>query len=330
MIRFSLGRLSSMLIVLLVLAAAVFTLQRLSKTDPVRASIGLRASKEQVAQIRHELGLDRSVFVQYVLYVKGLLHGDMGRSLRTKRPVTTDLAAFLPATAELIAYAFIVSVLLGTALAVASAGRWRGAGALRILLVGGASIPIFLVAVLAQLYLARLGWLPIVGRSSVANPPTGPTHFLTVDSLLHGRWDAFVDAVKHLVIPVTILAIGSAVAIGRVLRGDLAANLRSDWARTARAKGMKERRVLFGHALRNSLGPALAIAGLQIAVLFIGAVIIEPIFSWPGVGLYMSQSISAGDFPAIAGVTLVLGLAYVLANTLVDLLQAAADPRVRL
>jgi peptide/nickel transport system permease protein len=330
MIRFVLGRLSSMVVVLLVLAFIVLCLQRYTPADPVRVKIGANASKEVVARERARLGYDDPLPVQYVNYVKDLVRGDLQDSLRTRRPVATDLGKFLPATAELAGFALVAAVLLGGLLGLASAARVRGSGVLRVVMVAGASAPVFLLALLGLLlFYRRLGWLPATGRTSYRDAPTTPTGFLLVDSLLHGRLDVWFDAFKHLLLPGLCVAIGPAVAIGRVLRGSVLGALDADYVRTARAKGLRDRTVLLRHTLRNSIGPALSMTGLQVGLMFAGVVVVESIFAWPGLGLYTIQSIPRLDFPAIAGVTLLLGAGYVIINAIVDILQVVADPRLR-
>jgi peptide/nickel transport system permease protein len=329
-VKFFAGRLGGMIVVLLVLAFVVFCLQRYTPADPVRVKLGANAQPQIVKAERHRLGYDRPLFVQYFDYVKGLAHGDLQDSLRTRNPVTTDLGNYVPATLELTGFALGLALVLGTLLGIASAARMRGSGVLRVVMVAGSSAPVFLLALLGLLlFYRRLGWLPATGRSKFLNPPTGPTKLLTIDSLVHGRFDVFTDAVKHLILPGFCIAIGPAVSIGRVLRSSIVNSLRSDYVRTARAKGLKERTVLLRHTLRNSAGAALSMTGLQVGLMFAGVVVIESIFAWPGIGFYTVQSIPRLDFPAIAGVTLLLGAAYVVVNTAVDVLQGVADPRMR-
>jgi peptide/nickel transport system permease protein len=325
------ARLAAMVLVLLFLAASVFVLQQVSPVDPARAMVGERASAEVVERARHELGLDDPLPVQYVDYVVRVVQGDLGQSAVTRRPVSTDLGTYVPATLELVLLAFVVALVGGIGLGVATAAGWRGSGVLRFVMVGGSSLPVFLTALLGVILFYRaLHWLPATGRTSFRDAPTAPTGFLMLDGAFAGRLDVVYDAWLHLVLPATCLALAPAVSIGRVLRSSLQHSLRSDYVRTARAKGVPERRVLFRHALRNSVGPMLAISGLQFAVLFAAELVIELIFAWPGVGLYASQAIEKGDFTTIGGITLTLGALYVIANTVVDLAQAAADPRVSL
>jgi peptide/nickel transport system permease protein len=329
MLRFVLKRLAAAVAVMLFLTLVVFFLQKMTPIDPVHAKLGANASASALAAENHRLGYDKPVVTQYLHYVGGLLHGDMQDSLRTRRPVTTDLATFFPATLELAAFGLLFAVVAGVLLGVLSAVKWKGAAVLRVIMASSASAPVFLVALLGILVFYRtLGWLPATGRTSLLNAPTGPTGLLTVDGLLNGRPDVTVDALRHLVLPAIAIGIGPAVSIARVLRSSIVGTMRGDFVRTARAKGLTEGRILRKHALRNSAGPALSMGGLQVGLMLAGLVVVESIFAWPGMGLYIVQSIPRADFPAIAGVTLVLGGIYVIVNAIVDLLQAAADPRI--
>jgi peptide/nickel transport system permease protein len=330
-IRLIAKRVVAMVGVLLFLAAIVFTLQHNTPTDPVHSFLGANATQVAIKAEAHKLGYDRPIVDQYFHYVAGMLHGNFQMSLRTRRPVATDLRHFLPATIELAAFGLVLAGLIGGLLGMITAARFRGSGIFRFVMVAGASTPPFLLALVGiLLFYHRLNWLPATGRTSLANPPTGPTGFLTVDTLLHGNIHGFTDAIGHLILPGLCIAILPAVSIGRVLRSSLVTNLRSDYVRTARAKGLREFMILWRHALRNSVGPALSMGGLQVGLMFAGVVVIESIFAWPGIGLYTVQSIPRSDFPAIAGVTIVLGAGYVIVNTLVDILQAVADPRIAL
>lgn len=330
MISFAAKRLGSMVVILVALTAVMFLLQQVSHTDPVHAYLGGNASTQAVAHERHVLGYDRPIIDQFFTYVGHAVRGNLSRSLRTRRPVSTDISQYLPATAELALAGLGLALLLGGVMGLGSVGRWRGAGALRIVLLSGASMPAFLLALIGILFLnGKLHWLPATGDSGYQNVPTGPTGMPVVDTLLHGKLNMFGDAIRHLVLPALCVSLGPAVSIGRVLRTSLDSAMGADFVRTARAKGLRERTVLFRHALRNSLSSALSMTGLQVGLMFAGIVVIETIFAWPGIGLYTDQSIPPADFPAIAGVTLVLGVAYVVINAVVDLLQVVVDPRVR-
>jgi peptide/nickel transport system permease protein len=330
-IKFVVKRLLSMVVILLVLTAIVFLLQKLSHINPAHAYLGANASQAAVNRETHILGYDRPFIAQYFHYVSGLLRGNLEVSLRTRHPVSTDIVAFLPATVELAVSGLFLAVVLGAVFGLISAARFRGAGAFRMVLMSFASAPVFLLSLLGILILSgNLHWLPGTGDTSYTNAPTGPTGIIVIDGLVHGQFAVAWDGVRHLILPALVVALGPAVSIGRVLRGSLEASMLSDFARTARAKGLKERTVVLHHALRNSVSAALSMTGLQVGLMFAGVVVVETIFAWPGIGLYVDQSIPQADFPAIAGVTLVLGVGYVMINAIVDILQAVVDPRVAL
>ena len=329
MARFTLTRLASLVGILLGLSVVVFLLQAVVPADPVRAMVGASAKPQIVEAKRHELGLDRPLPAQYAQFLSRAVRGDLQMSLHTRRPVRTDIAAFLPATLELAATALAMAVVLGGALGLLTA-RGR-ATSLRVGLVASASVPAFLLALLLLIvFYAQLRWFPGSGRiSAELEAPTGPTGLLTVDGLLAGRLDVVRDALAHLALPALCLALGPAVALGRTLRSSLQTVLGSDHIRTARAKGLTERGVLLRHAVRPALNAPLTMTGLQVGMLLAGVVVIESIFAWPGLGLYTARAITSVDFPAIVGVTLVMGAVYVIVNALVDVAQVAADPRLR-
>lgn len=322
-------RLAAAVIITLALTAGMFILQRVSPVDPVHAMLGAQVSASEIIAERHRLGLDQPLPAQFVHYLDGLVHGNLGTSYRTRRPVSTDLGSFVPATAELSLYALLFALVLAAILALGSTLRWPGAGLFRLILIAGASTPAFLLGITGILiFYQKLGWLPATGRTGLASVPSGPTGFLTIDGLLHGQPGVTLDGLRHLLMPALAIAAVPAVSIGRVLRSSLITGMNSDYVRTARAKGLSEPRVVIGHVLRNCLGAALSMTGLQVGLMFSGVLVIEQVFAWPGLGQYMAQSIPAADFPAIAGVTLLLGAGYVAVNTAVDILQAVADPRI--
>jgi peptide/nickel transport system permease protein len=326
---FVVTRLAATVAILIALTAVMFLLQHISPLDPVKAQMGAQASAEAVAARRQALGLNEPVLVQFWHYLTGAAQGNLGTSYRTRHPVASDLGDFFPATLELALYGLAIALILAVLLAFSTTLKWPGSGVLRAILFTCASAPMFLLGILGLIvFYQRLGWVPANGRIGVANPPTGPTGLLTVDGLLHGRFDVVADALHHLILPAIVIAVGPAVAIGRVLRSSLLTDAESDYARTARAKGLSESRIMGGHVLRNTIGSALSMTGLQVGLMFSGVLVVEQVFGWPGIGQYIAQSIPVDDFPAIAGVTLMLGALYVLINTVVDLLQAAADPRI--
>lgn len=315
--------------VLLVLVAVVFTLQKIAPVDPVVALVGEKAPPEVYEAAREKLGLNDPLPVQLFTYLGKAVHGDLGVSTVTRTPVTDNILEFLPVTLELVFVAGILIAVIGFFLGLATAQGWRGSGVLRVVMISGASVPVFLACLLAMLIFYRwLGILPATGQASAYDAPSGPTHFLLIDSLLAGRPALFWDALMHLILPALCIAITPAVAVGRVLRSSLESTMKAEYARTARAKGLGEKQILIQHALRNALGPVFALLGLQLAAMIGNSIVVEMIFARPGIGLFISQAISKGDFNTIAGVTLVIGALYVLANIFVDALQAAADPRV--
>ncbi|MBO3089989.1 ABC transporter permease [Cellulomonas dongxiuzhuiae] len=325
-LRFLAVRLASLLGLLLVLSFVLFLLQEVSGADPVAATIGGNASPEAVAAARERLGLDDPAPERYLAFVGGLVTGDLGTSFRTRRPVMEDISAYLPATLELVLVSFVAALVLGTLFAVSSMLRWRLSGLFRGLLFLGSTAPTFMLGIVGLIVFYKLlGWLPASGRGGVTGGPTGMT---ILDSLLAGDLAAVGDALAHVALPAAALAVGPALAIGRVLRSSLTETLRSDHVRTATAKGLSESQVLRRHVLRNSLNAALSMSALQLGFMFGGVLLIEGVFTWGGLGSYLSASLPVADFPAIAGVTFVLGGLYVVVNTVADLLQSVADPRI--
>jgi peptide/nickel transport system permease protein len=325
-IRFLLRRLGAAVALILVLSAIIFVLQSVSTGDPVKAYLGPSASPAAVAAKREALGLNAPLPVRYVHFIGRLVHGDLGMSYRTRRPVMDDLRDFFPATVELVTVSFIVALVLGTLFAISGALRWRATSWYRGALLILATAPPFLLALGGIiLFYAQLDWLPASGRGEGAGGPTG---FLLVDSVISGDFATWTTAVQHLALPATVLAIAPAIAIGRIFRSSLELTLRADFVRTAQSKGLTGFVVLTRHVVRNSISPALSMAGLQLGFMFASVVVVEQIFSWPGIGNYLANSLPVSDFPAIAGITLVLGSIYITANMVVDVLQIIADPRL--
>jgi ABC-type dipeptide/oligopeptide/nickel transport system permease component len=328
--KFVLTRLAGLVLVLLAMTLAIFLLRQVVPSDPARAAVGPNAPESVVKLKREELGLDKPVYTQYFDYLGNVVHGDFGTSTRTLAPVSDDIRTYLPASLELMLAAILVAAVLAAVLALGQT-LLRRAGFLRVFLLGGASAPIFLVAELLLLFCwFKLAWLPGGGRTDLADAPTGPTGLLTIDSVLAGRPDAFWDACQHLLLPAFTLALPMGVAVGRTLRSSLVGTLRQDYIRTARSKGLAEGSVLRRHALRNSATGALSMAGLQVGLLLANLLVVERIFAWPGLGSYTVESLGRSDLSAVLGVALVFGVIFIVANTIVDLLQALADPRVAL
>jgi len=332
LLKLLLKRLTSAVVIIVALVAVLFVLQQMSHESPVHAMLGPGASHAAIVAERARLGLNLPIWEQFLRYLGNLAHGNLGISYRTRTPVSGLLVQGFPATAELALFALLIALVLGGLLGVSTALGWPGSGVLRVVMVAAGSTPTFLVAIFGLVVLYKdLGLLPVGGQVAAgAVVPSGPTGLVAVDALLHGDLGLFWDAIWHLLLPALCIALVPAVSIGRMLRSSLVNALGADFARTARAKGLRERTVLVRHALRNALGPTLTMIGLQAAVMLAGVVVVEKIFSWPGVGFLMAQSIPDGDLPVIVGVTLVLGVAYVLINLMVDIAQVVIDPRQRL
>jgi peptide/nickel transport system permease protein len=261
------------------------------------------------------------------------LRGDFGTSFHTQRPVSQDLSDYLPATAELGIAALIVSLVVGIALGVVAAAyrfRWIDY-VIRLLAICGISIPVFWLGLIAQFMLYyRLGWFPPGGRLDTGvRPPPHVTGMYTLDSLLAWQPPVLGNALLHLALPAVVLSVGPLSVIARMTRGSMLEVLHRDFIRTARSKGLRERRVIWGHALRNALLPVITVAGLQTGYLLSGAILVETVFSWYGVGLYSVQSVLSSDYNAVVTVTMLLGTIFILLNLVVDVLYAFADPRIR-
>ena len=326
-------RLLLLIPVVLGITVLTFLVSHVVPGDPARLLAGPHAGEDQVRATRHAFGLDQPLWRQYGTYMTNLAHGDLGVSLHTQRPVGDDLRAFLPASLELALAALLLAAVVGVPLGTLAAIRRNGPAdhLTRLLALGGVSMPVFWLGLLLQLLLYyRWGLFPSGGRldPSLA-PPRTFTGLYTVDSLLSGRLDLFVNAVWHLAVPAAVLALGPLAVVMRMTRSSMLEALARQYIRTARAKGLGRRAVVLRHALRNALLPTITVLGLQFGYLLGGAVLVEYIFSWPGVGLYTAQSIVSSDYPAIMGVTVLIAVLYVGVNLLVDIAYAALDPRIR-
>lgn len=322
-----------MALVLLGVSVLTFFIAHVVPGDPVLVALGEHAREDQIVAYRRAYGLDRPVPVQYAVYVRRLLTGDLGISIRTRRPVADDLRQFLPATVELGTSAWLVALALGIPAGILSAVfRDRIFDHLsRVAALIGASLPVFwLGLLLLATFYYRLRWLPGPGRLDIAlNPPAARTGLLIIDATLAGDVQALRDAARHLVLPALTLGLFSTAVIARMTRSAMLEVLFQDYIRTARAKGLRERRVVTLHALKNAMIPTLTIIGISFGSLLSGAVLTETIFAWPGLGRYATTSAISLDFPAVMGVTLVVAVLYTVVNLFVDILYARLDPRVR-
>ncbi len=333
MSRYVLTRIASTGLVLVGVSVLTFFIAHVVPADPVLAALGQHAREDQIQAYRHAYGLDQPVVVQYVQYMRRLAGGDLGLSIRTRRPVASDLAEFLPATVELGSTAWLIALALGIPAGILSAiYKDRLADHLvRIAALAGAAMPVFWLGLLllGSLYY-RLHWLPGPGRLDLSIVPPPPrTGVLLIDSLLAADGPAFTNALRHLVLPGLTLGLFSTAVIARMTRSAMLEVLNQEYIRTARAKGLTRLRVLMHHALRNAMIPTLTVIGISFGNLLSGAVLTETVFAWPGLGRYATASAVSLDFPAVMGVTLVVAVFYTLANLVVDLLYARVDPRIR-
>jgi len=332
MVEYIAKRLLLLVVTMVGVLTLTFFLSHVVPGDPARLAAGVRAKPEQVQALRERLNLDRPILVQYGLYLSGVFHGDLGTSIRTRKPVMQDLLDYFPATVELTALAMLMCIVLGIPLGVLSAVKQESPvdHLSRVTSIAAVSMPPFWLGLLLQLLFYRiLGALPASGRlDPFLSPPHHATGLYVLDSLMSGNWAALGSSVAHVILPAVALAAGSLAVVTRMTRSSLLEVISQDYVRTARSKGVSERVVILKHALRNALMPVVTVIGLQIGVLLAGAVLTEVVFSWPGIGLYAVQSIVFVDFQSILGVTLVSALVYSIANLGVDLLYAVIDPRI--
>lgn len=333
--RYILTRIGLTLPMVLILASLVFFVMRVIPGDPVRSNLGPKGSPETVERLREQLGLNQPLIVQYGRFLRDIATLDFGRSLTGgRRLIVDEMSERFPATLELVvpgaALALIIGILGGSF--AASRRRRTPDYALRIYSVGIYSIPIFWLGLMLQLVFAvRLGWLPLSGR---IDPVVGTglhrlTNILILDSLLQGNWSAFRSALAHLVLPVVTLGLVLSGVFLRLTRINVIETLQMDYIGAARARGITERVVVYGHALKNALIPIITLLGLQVAILLAGAVLTETVFSWPGMGQYLVQRIAARDYTAVQSVVAMFALLVAVISLAVDILYSLVDPRVR-
>jgi peptide/nickel transport system permease protein len=318
---------------LLGLLCLTFAISHVVPGDPARLAAGPDANEAMVETIRAKYGLDRPLGVQFMRYLRGLAAGDLGESLRSRNAVRDDLARYFPNTFELVTLALLLAVAIGVPLGMLSAvykDRWIDHWA-RLVSVSGVAVPAFWLGLMLQLLVALyLGWLPLGGRLGLtATPPEPLTGLLLVDALLHGQWRTFGDAARHAVLPVVTLCLPALASIMRVNRAEMLETLQADYIKTARAQGFSGFRVVTRYALRNAMIPTLTIIGLRYGWMLGGTILVETVFDWPGIGLYAVNAAVSSDFQPIMGVTLLIGVNFMLANLLVDLAYGWLDPRIR-
>lgn len=333
MLRYILGRAIGLVLVILGTVTVLFLVQEMIPGDPIRAFAGERVRAEQVEILRREFGLDKPLYVRYGTYLWNLARGDLGISLTSQRRVQEDMRAYLPATLELAVVSIAIIAALGIPLGVLAAQHSGRAldQATRLLAFVGAGLPVFWLGLMLMiLFYGKLGWLPGGGRIAFGLPRLdGPTGSYLLDSLITGNLQAFASTVAHLVLPVVTLTLGRLTVVTRLLRSTMLEILHEDYIRTARSKGVSERKIGFKHALRNAATPAITILGLQFGWILQGTILVEVVFSFPGIGYYAYNAMINHDLPVILAFTLVIAITFVVMNFLVDTLYAVVNPKLR-
>jgi dipeptide transport system permease protein len=334
MFRFLLKRLALTIPTFIALMFITFVMLRLVPGDPIEVRMGERGiSPERLAQLRQEMGLDQPLWKQFLDYVNALLHGDFGTSIVSKSPVLHEFLTLFPATLELTLTAMIFAVVLGVPAGVIAASRRGGIydQTLMGLALTGYSMPIFWWGLILVLVMSNtLHLTPVSGRVDLINYYYEPvTGFMLIDSLLSDQKGAFWDAVHHLILPMIVLGTVPLAVIARMTRSSMLEVLEEDYVRTARAKGLSWTRIVGVHALRNALIPVVTVIGLQVGGLLAGAVLTETIFSWPGVGKWLIESINRRDYPALQGGIMLIATIVILVNLFIDMLYGLINPRIR-
>jgi len=331
--RYLLKRFLSIGITLIGLSVVIFTVSRIAPGDPAKLAAGPDATEEMVQVIRKEFSLDKPLTVQYMNYMKSLIRGDFGRSIRTRHQVWEDIKLFLPATFELVFVSISFAIIFGVLFGVLSAvyrDTWIDHSA-RFFSVTGVAIPMFWMGIMLQLLLAaKFHLLPIGGRlDTMVNPPTSITRFFLMDSLITGNWTVFRNALSHILLPAFVLSFPALASITRINRAEMLEVLHRDFVLNEKAQGISEQIIIAKYALKNALIPTLTMIGLRYGWMLGGTILVEAVFDWPGIGNYAVGAAVYSDFQPVMAVTIILGLNFMLANLLVDLGYGFLDPRVR-
>lgn len=332
MAKYIAKRLILLLPVILGVSILAFFVMHMFQTDPATLILGQHATTDQINALREQLGLNKPIVIQYFDFINGIFHGTFGESLMTKTPVFEELLSRFPATIELAVTSIILASIFGIIMGVISAIKQNSIVDYICMIVSllGVSMPIFwLGLILILVFGVNLHWLPVSGRIQIGLEPEKITGFYLLDSLLKGNMESFKSAVMHLILPAVALASYSTAIIARMTRSTMLEVVRQDYIRTARAKGILERPIIFTHALKNALIPVITVIGLQFGSLLGGAVLTETIFSWPGVGKYTVDAILNTDYPVVQGAVMMMATIFVLVNLVVDLVYALIDPRIK-
>ncbi|HEX9910410.1 MAG TPA: ABC transporter permease [Desulfatiglandales bacterium] len=325
-------RLFHLLLIMVGVSVLVFLMLRMIPGDPARLLLGEYASPDELARLRTQLGLDQSYLTQYAIYIKNLLQGDFGKSVRTGAPIVNEIGVRLLATIELSMAAMLIATILGIAAGVVSSVKQYSIldyGSMFLALIG-VSMPIFwLGLMLIYLLSVKFPILPMMGRITMGLEAPPVTGLVVVDTLIAGQLGAFLDSLRHLILPSFTLATIPMAIVARITRSSMLEVLNKDYVRTARAKGLDEMIVILRHALRNAFLPVVTVLGLNLGLLLGGAVLTETIFSWPGLGRYVVDSLMARDYAAVQSCILIFAVVMALINLFVDLVYVLLDPRIR-
>ncbi|MDR6124816.1 peptide/nickel transport system permease protein [Bacillus sp. SLBN-46] len=332
MFTYTVRRVFSLVPVLFGMTLIVFAIIHAIPGNPAQVILGQRATKEAIATLTEQLGLNRPWYIQYGDYINALLHGDLGISLRTRGPINAEVWPYLAATLELSIVAMLIAIIIGVNAGIISAWfsrSWFDYGAMVFALVG-VSMPIFWLGLMLQWAFAiDLGWLPTTGREDARDPVSAITNIYLLDTIMQGRFDQLVVVLKHIILPASALATIPMAIIARMTRATMLEVMKSDYIRTARAKGVSMFWVVYKHSLKNAVIPVLTIIGLQTGLLLGGAILTETIFGWPGIGRYLYDAIAYRDYPVIQSGILIIAAIFVLINLIVDLLYVFVDPRIK-
>jgi peptide/nickel transport system permease protein len=332
MLRFVVRRLLLLVPILIGLSILIFAWVHALPGSPASALLGERSTPELVKSYNERYGFNQSLPEQYWGYLKTTAGGDLGTSIATHRPITTELRERFPATVELAVGAMIFAICFGIPLGFIGAKYYGSAfdhGTLVASLIGISTPVFFLALMLKYVFAVRLGWLPSIGRASITSVADHPTNFYILDAIVTRNWAAFKDAIEHLILPAIALGSIPLAVVSRITRASVLDVQNEDYVRTARAKGVSSAVVDRRHVLRNAMLPVTTVIGLQTGLLLSGAILTETVFAWPGVGTWLSEAIFNRDYPVLQGGILFLAIVFVLVNLVVDLLYGLINPRIR-
>jgi peptide/nickel transport system permease protein len=324
-------RLLQIIPVILGVTLIAFALIHLAPGDPVRTMLGQHATQQEIDDTRAKYGLDQPLYVQYFIWLGGVLQGDLGRSILSHEQVTTEIASRFPNTIELAIAAMIFAIIIGVVAGIISATKQYSLADYSVMGIAlfGISMPVFWLGImLMMIFGVFLGWLPIGGRIDLLLPFNNITGFMVIDSIITVNGAALISVLRHLILPAIALGTIPMAIIARTTRSSMLEILRQDFIRTERAKGLSERKVIYKHAIRNAMVPVVTVIGLNFGLLLSGAILTETVFSWPGVGRLVIDAVYARDYPLVIGCILVFALVFVIVNLITDLLYTYIDPRI--